>query len=176
MIQAGCSGQGDFIMRNGNKSFLAFMATCAVVLTSAASSAPANSPEAFLRQLYAPYIPHGKPIAFSYPDAAAIVDAPLLALLRRDQEKAGGEVGALDYDPVCQCQDWNRIKIVSIRTTGANDKNASLDVTFDDGFDAERRRETVHYELVRVAGAWKIHDIGSHDAASLRALLLNAKY
>lgn len=153
------------------------IAMCGLLAAPAACIAgPADTPETFLRHLYAQYAPGKEPIAFVYPQAATIVDASLLALLRHDQEAAKGEVGALDYDPVCQCQDWEALKIVSLRTTSADADHATGTVTFDNGTGPAKWRATVRFDLARVAGAWKIHDIGSHDAASLQGLLRAAKY
>jgi hypothetical protein len=105
-----------------------------------------------------------------------MVDASLLALLKHDQEAAKGEVGALDYDPICQCQVWDALKVVSVRMISSNGPRTKADVTFEDGTGKDKRRMTVHFELVQVSGSWKIHDIGSSDVASLQALLRDAKY
>lgn len=131
------------------------------------------SPRAFLERLYSAYTPRGKGNDFSYPGARDIVDAPLLALLHRDQIKSKGEVGAMDSDPICQCQDWESFKVLSMHTQTSGAARASGDVTFmPDTKDTEK----VHFELVRENGAWKIHDISTHDTPSLQAYLRNYKY
>jgi hypothetical protein len=163
-------------MKFADSARLAMAMLSILMLPCAGIAAQTDSPENFLRHLYAQYAPGKKPIAFDYPDAASIVDASLLALLRHDQEAAKGEVGALDSDPVCQCQDWEALKIValSVQPAGANHTTAS--VTFDNGTGHEKWSQTVRFDLVRVGAAWKIHDIGSKDAASLQGLLRAAKY
>jgi hypothetical protein len=142
--------------------------------TGAAHATPIEaSPRAFLERLYSAYTPKGKGNDFAYPVAGAIVDASLLALLHRDQIKSKGEVGAMDSDPICQCQDWESFKVLSMQTQTIGAARASGDVTFmPDPKDTEK----VHFDLVRENGAWKIHDISSHDIPSLQAYLRNYKY
>jgi hypothetical protein len=83
---------------------------------SAHAAAIADSPRAFLERLYSGYTPKGKGNDFAYPEARAIVDAPLLALLHRDQIGSKGEVDAMDSDPVCQCQDRESLKVLCMHT------------------------------------------------------------
>ncbi|MGD0189169.1 MAG: DUF3828 domain-containing protein [Rhizomicrobium sp.] len=147
-----------------------------LAISSAGFAASSDSPESFLRHLYAQYAPGKRQVAFDYPDAGSIVDASMLALLHRDQQAAKGEVGALDYDPICQCQDWEALKVVSVRVISSDDQKATADVTFDNGTGKDKWRQTVRFELVHTSAGWKIHDIRSKDAASLQALLRAAKY
>jgi hypothetical protein len=131
------------------------------------------SPRAFLERLYSAYTPKGKGNDFAYPDARTIVDASLLALLHRDQIKSNGEVGAMDSDPICQCQDWESFRVLSLQTQMDGAGRASGDVTFmPDPKDTQK----VHFDLVRENGAWKIHDLSSKDTPSLQAYLRDYKY
>ena len=66
------------------------------------------------------------------PAAAQVFDAPLVALIRRDQRNARGEVGALDGDPLCDCQDdagmtW---RIAGVVPQGADKAVARVRLTF----------------------------------------------
>jgi hypothetical protein len=133
----------------------------------------AESPQAFLQRLYSAYAPHGKGNDFAYPDARAIVDDTLLALLHHDRIKSKGEVGALDFDPICQCQDWESFKVLSLHANLNGPAHASADVTFKPDPEAT---EKVHFDLVLVSGAWKIHDMSWHDTPSLQAYLRDYKY
>jgi hypothetical protein len=132
--------------------------------------------EAFVRGLYAQYTPHGHPVAFGYPDAKAIVDAPMLEWLHRDQVKSKGDVGALDSDPVCQCQDWEHLKVDSVQSISRGPGTATVEVSVEDGSGKDRWHQTVRFDLVQAGGAWKIHDIHAHDLPSLIALFRDAKY
>jgi hypothetical protein len=153
-------------------------AACAVLLLAAAPSwaAPAAAPtaasaEQFLRGLYAQYKPHGKPVAFDYPDAKAIVDPAMLKLIKRDHDMAKGEVGAIDSDPICNCQDWGTLQVVSLKVTMSGAAAATADVTFKDLGDTQK----MHFSLVVVDGAWRIHDISTKDTPSLADYLRNYK-
>jgi len=142
---------------------------------AAASAAPVASTataEQFLRGLYAKYTPHGKPIPFVYPEAKAIVDPAMLALLKRDQDKSDAEVGAMDSDPVCRCQDWDAIKVTALRVAMQGSSAAAADVTIADSGEVQN----VHFALVWLDGGWRIHDIGTKDEPSLAAYLRNYKY
>src|SRR5215469_1842690 len=87
----------------------------AAISTVAAAAAP-QSPEDFLKHLYAGYAPGKTPLAFDYRTAGSFVDDSMIALLRRDDKMSNGEVGAIDSDPICQCQDWDGMKVLSIHS------------------------------------------------------------
>jgi hypothetical protein len=153
---------------------LALSAACLFLGTAAARAGEptAASAEQFLRGLYAKYTHNGKPTPFVYPDAKNIADAGMMALLKRDRDKSNGEVGAMDSDPICRCQDWESIKVksVQVRMQGTNAANA--DVTMSDMGDVQK----IHYSLVWTTEGWRIHDIGAKDEPSLVAYLKTYKY
>jgi hypothetical protein len=147
----------------------AFLLLTAVPAWAAPSAASA---EQFLRGLYAKYKPHGKPVSFVYPDAKAIVDPAMLKLLKHDQTMSKGEVGAMDSDPVCNCQDWGTLKVTALKVTMSGAGAASADVTFKDLDDVQNMR----FSLVYLDGGWRIHDISTKDTPSLVAYLRDYKY
>jgi len=134
----------------------------------------ADSPRAFLEQLYRPYFSHGKGASFAYPQARAIVDSSVLALLRRDRLKSKGEVGALDFDPICQCQDWGPFNVLSVSVQRHGLDQASGQVTFANG--SNSKKDTVGYTLILANGVWKIHDMSWQGTPSLQGYLRNYKY
>lgn len=134
----------------------------------------AESPQTFLEHLYAAYAPGGHGNDFTYPEAAAIVDESLMALLHRDQIRSGGEVGARDFDPVCQCQDWGPFTIVSIRTHTLGPARASGDVIFRNG--PKNAVQETSFDLVARDGRWKIHDLSYRGTPSLRARIRDYRY
>jgi hypothetical protein len=143
-----------------------------LAVTPAWAAPSAASAEQFLRGLYANYKPHGKPVSFVYPDAKGLVDPAMLALLKHDKVKSKGEVGAMDSDPVCNCQDWGTLKVTSLKVTMSGDSAASADVTFKNLDDVENMR----FSLVYLDGGWRIHDISTKDTPSLAAYLRDYKY
>jgi hypothetical protein len=149
-----------------------FLAAGLSTAMAAAPVASAASAEQFLRGLYAKYVHNGKPTAFVYPDAKTIADAGMMALLKNDQVKSNGEVGAMDSDPVCRCQDWESIKVTALKVTMQGADAAAADVTISDLGDVQK----IHYSLVWTKDGWRIHDIGAKDEPSLIAYLRNYKY
>jgi hypothetical protein len=148
---------------------------CLSVAGAAQAAAPvasAASAEQFLRGLYAKYTPNGKPTPFVYPDAKTIADPAMLALLKNDQEKSNGEVGAMDSDPVCNCQDWEALKVTSLHVKMQGASAATADVSISDSDEAQK----IHFSLVWTKEGWRIHDIGTRDEPSLLAYLRNYKY
>ena len=143
----------------------------AASLASTASAAPtAQSAEAFIRRVYAPYLA-GKTDADPTGKAApAIFAPPLLKLIRQDQAAAGGEVGALDSDPICQCQDFDRLKQLSVAVRNVTPGHATAAVRFVN----EGTPEMLTYTLVAVGNDWRVADIGAKEMPSLAGLLRKA--
>ncbi len=127
--------------------------------------------EAFLRRLYAPYVASNFHFVPTGKLAPTIFDAHLTALIRKDQADAHGEVGALDGDPICDCQDRQRFTALSIKVTPLGPDRARANVTFTN-FDAP---ETLTYTLTKTRAGWRVSDIGEADMPSLVKLLSGAK-
>ncbi|WP_293385897.1 hypothetical protein [Phenylobacterium sp.] len=138
----------------------------AVLATAPARAQDAAGARAFVVGLYAAYHGHG-------PDylgrQAPQVFAPrLLTLIRRDAaETPQGDVGALDGDPICDCQDAGGLRGVAVEVTGGAGGRASAVAHFR--ISAEAR--TVRLDLVAVQGQWRISDVHTADTPSLVSLL-----
>jgi hypothetical protein len=138
----------------------------------AANAAPGpESPQAFLLRLYAPYVRGDHNVSPTGRRAPAIFDAHLTWLIRRDQRMAKGEVGALDGDPICDCQDFEPLKDLSITAQPAGPGRASAVVRFRNGGAAV----TLTYTLVAHGLGWRVADIGSVETPSLTAYLEQAE-
>jgi hypothetical protein len=129
-----------------------------------AAAAPPIGPEpagarAFVEKLYAAY--RGKGPDYLGRQAPRVFAPGLLALIRRDAAQAKGEVGFLDGDPICDCQDFG-ISRLHVNVRGAHDR-ATADVRFHN-LDAD---ETIRLDLVGVGGQWRIADIHTKDTPSL---------
>ncbi len=133
-------------------------------LLVAALLAPAHAaeePRAFVARLYSGYSdPDYNPLA--RPDR--IFAAPLVAAIREDRRLSRDEVGYMDADPLCQCQDPEgmRSTIESVRQTGRATARAHVRLVFPGD---ERRALTL--QLVRTSTGWRIADIATADEASL---------
>jgi hypothetical protein len=128
---------------------------------------------AFVVRLYAHYpLDSHKPMFEPLgKDATSVFDASLLHLIREDTRLAGGEVGALDSDPLCECQDDGGMtsQITDVHVDGPMRAKATVVLRFSAASPPEIVEHTL--DLVEVAGHWRIHDIHSKDTPSLRDFL-----
>jgi hypothetical protein len=137
-----------------------------ILLYFAAAALPqAATPRAFLERTYASYRnPNFNP--FDHLDRYF---APrLIAAIREDSRLARGEVGYVDGDPICQCQDPDGVhaKVTRERLQGPSRASAEVIVDFTD---STARR--VRFSLVRTAAGWRIADVSAGDEPSfLRAV------
>jgi hypothetical protein len=93
----------------------------------------------------------------------------LLRLIRRDAaETPKGDVGALDGDPICDCQDDDGLRLKDLKVVAATKDRATAAVSL-----AFAGGQTDHLKLDLVHGAdgWRISDIHSADTPSLAAFL-----
>jgi hypothetical protein len=102
---------------------------------------------------------------------AGVYDASMVALMRKDRKLAHGEVGALDSDPMCQCQDDTgmKVEVVDAHATG---KSAVVHVRLI--FTEEKPPLTIPVELdlTAVGKSWRVHDVKSKNTPSLRAYMI----
>jgi hypothetical protein len=128
------------------------------------------SAEQFVRQLYAGYVdtPNASPPSPFGTAENGIFDPSLLALLRRERETAGGEMGLMDFDPICACQDWEKLRVIHIDVTLKGTDDANAVVAFTNG----GQREVVSYQLATVNRQWRVHDIGTKNMPSFRQYLV----
>jgi hypothetical protein len=129
-----------------------------------AAAEPVESPKAYMERVYASYrVPNFNPL--DHPDRYF---APrLVAAMNEDARLAHGEVGYVDGDPICQCQDPDGLHAKVTRVTQQGGK-AMADVIIDFTDSTARR---VKFSLVRTNGGWRIADVSSSDEPSfLRAI------
>lgn len=133
-----------------------------LALLLAAMLAPADeTPRGFVERLYAGYSnPDYSPL-----DAPERVFAPpLAAAIREDWRLSRGEVGFMDADPLCQCQDPTGLGFVlgTVRRPWAGKAVVSVRLTL-----AGSDRRKAKLELVRTRAGWRIADIAAPDQPSL---------
>lgn len=126
--------------------------------------------QAFVGKLYAAYPSDD---VHSGPDylgrRARTVFAPrLLSLVRLDAARTPtGDVGALDGDPICDCQDSGELRVVDLKVTRNGVGRAVATVVLR--FPHESR--ALRLDLVSIRGRWRIDDIHSKDTPSLARFL-----
>ena len=133
-------------------------------LLAAALLAPApaaETPAAFVERVYAGYRnadhnPLHRPERLFAP--------PLVAAIREDARLSRGEVGWLDGDPLCQCQDHEGLEPLVREVRRPTAKTASADILLRfPGYDDRN----VRLSLVRTRSGWRIADVATADAPSL---------
>jgi len=72
------------------------------------------------------------------------------------KDSSGGEVGALDGDPLCDCQDYGRlsVQIVSLRQPNPRSASASVRVTF-----GPHDFRNLRLSLVQTPAGWRVADV-----------------
>ena len=102
-----------------------------------------------------------------FADFSIFLPPSLSAVVTKDRGKHDGEVGKLDFDPLCDCQDAEdlQFKITRLDTT-ENHASATIALRFSD-----LSTRTIYLKLVRTSGRWAIDDIGTRQFASLRKFL-----
>ena len=147
-----------------------------VVLLLALAALPATASgddiagaKLFVGELYLAYLRPGTP-SYLGPRASQIFARPLLELIRRDQKNAGGEVGALDYDPICGCQDFDlRDLVVNVEPARGRGR-AFANVAFTNAGEPQ----TMKLFLLKERAGWRIEDIEDPAKGSLKKFLQQA--
>jgi hypothetical protein len=163
-------------------------ATNAVSVTNAATNAaaaPAAAPaeaagpdaaaaKAFLEGLYAHYkgsSATGTTWAPMDANVKEVFDADMVKLLAADTKALKGELGEIDGDWLCDCQDWGSLA-ATVTVTEASPTAAKAIAVFHDTQikdEPTTRRDT--FDLVKTPAGWRIHDMGTEQDPSLRAVL-----
>lgn len=121
---------------------------------------------AFVTGLYAAYAKEPGP-DYLGGQAKAVVSPALLDALRREAAHTPkGEVGALDGDPFCNCQDY-KITGAQVAVVAAGSGKARADVDFLNF--GQKQRVTL--DLVAVGGQWRVDDIHEDGMPSLVGVL-----
>jgi hypothetical protein len=142
---------------------------------AASNAADVVSARAFVRALYDRYQRNGSFAVLADEEEPRYFAADMLSLLRENTRLLKGEVGDIDVDPVCVCQDNDGMKttIRKVTMTGKGAARADVDI----GWSSDRHITRVKMDLMHGSGGWRIRDISwddGHDKrlASFRAALI----
>ncbi len=147
-----------------------------VAAPAAASAAPASTDaadaKAFLEGLYAHYKTSSSNSTFQPFDANAadVLDADTIALMKADEKALNGELGDIDGDWICDCQDYQSIT-ATIAVQSATPTAAKATADFHDVEDTSPKPHHDTFDLVKTPAGWRIHDMGTSDQPSLRKVL-----
>jgi len=129
-----------------------------------AATPPTETPKTFIQRLYANY---SNSDYSPFKEANRVFAPRLLAAINKDSELAHGEVGYLDGDPVCQCQDTAGLH-ASIKNVVEKGRTATVSVKLDF---QDSTPTNVRLSLVRIGAGWRIADVSATGEPSLlRAL------
>lgn len=129
---------------------LALAFTAVLALSGPAFAQSYDAPEDLLADFYAPYLDNNLP-----ENQDAFFSSGLIALYQADAENTPeGEIGALDFDPFVDGQDWS-LSDFAIGSADIQGDSATAEVTFDN-FNEPR---VLTYSLVREDGGWLIEDV-----------------
>ena len=133
-------------------------------LFALAAQPQAATPRAFIAQVYAGYRHAG----YNPLDRLDRTFAPeLAAAIREDARLAKGEVGYLDGDPLCNCQDYLKLSATIRSVAQPNRRTASARVRVNLGVDRPR---DLRLELKRTPAGWRIADVVRDGESLLKAL------
>ena len=140
---------------------------------TAAEGPDAAAAKAFLEGLYAHYKASsstGTTWAPMDANVKGVFDDEMVKLMAADTKALKGELGEIDGDWLCDCQDWGSIQ-ATVTVTEASPTAAKAIATFHDTqvTDDHPRRDT--FDLVKTPAGWRIHDMGTAQDPSLRAVL-----
>lgn len=131
----------------------ALAAVLVMALTGTVAAQPYDTPDALLQAFYAQYQSQDT----DFGDQSVFRSSGLQGLYDADAEATpDGEMGALDFDPYIDGQDWD-ITDLQIGAAGIAGDYASADVSFKN-FGEER---TLSYDMTLEDGGWKIDDVTS---------------
>jgi hypothetical protein len=148
-------------VRAGRLAFAALLAAT----PAAAVAQDAAGAQAFVRGLFAAYHGHGPD--YLGRQAGAVFSPSLLRLMRREAAHTPkGDVGALDGDPICDCQEFE-ITAVEVKIAAVADGRAAASVRFLNF----GKPQTVRLDLLAVRGHWRVNDVHTADTPSLVSLL-----
>jgi hypothetical protein len=132
-----------------------------LLLLAAATSSVAETPKAFLERIYANYA-HEDYSPFVHPER---VFAPqFLSAIKEDERLAHGEVGFLDGDPLCDCQDTGGMHS-SIASVAGSRGSAVARITIS--WQGTGEHSDIRLRLVRTAAGWRVADVGTANEPSL---------
>ncbi|WP_152223993.1 DUF3828 domain-containing protein [Pseudomonas sp. SCB32] len=136
-------------------------------------AADTASAERFLRQIYSNYTPDGPGVPNKQLKEADVFDAALIALMKADQDAAEGEVGYLNGDPLCDCQDWGDIRIQTLTFAAADGDRLKASVTLKDVVTGEGKQ--LDLLLHNTAQGWRVEDFVNDEGSLAENLRLNTQ-
>ena len=133
----------------------------------------ADAAKAFLEGLYAHYKASsstGTTWAPMDANIKEVFDADMVKLMAADTKALKGELGEIDGDWLCDCQDWGSLA-ATVTVTEATPTAAKAVAVFHDSQVSDDHPGRDTFDLVKTPAGWRIHDMGTTSDPSLRGVL-----
>lgn len=142
-------------------------------LPRAVEGQTAPQAESFVRNIYAQYATKSrKGPDFLGKQASAVFSTELIRLIRLDERNTPrGDVGKMDYDPICVCQDFDGLQLKEVRIAKDTEGTATAFVTLFFGPPADSSVVKLRLRLIWVPQGWRIDDIETKETPSLKKYL-----
>ncbi len=135
------------------------LGACATASTQSGSEGSAD----FIRSVYASYTDDG-PWPIDEERLDAVWSPATAALIRRDRTLSGDELPYLDADPICNCQDFENIRVLDTRTRRDGEGRLIIRVRFING----GMETTTDFRLHgSPTSGWRIDDVLNPHGPSL---------
>jgi hypothetical protein len=144
-----------------NSFATAVLLALVVSLANCAGAQNDESAKHFLESTYRLYAKGGPGASFDGPQANRIFHSSLIALVRDDQRAVvSGDVGVMDGDPVCGCQDWDGVfnLDIDVRLLNRDRANAAVSFSLFEPSSLPDKRSLI-ITLVRERDLWRIYDV-----------------
>ncbi|WP_252358822.1 YbjP/YqhG family protein, partial [Escherichia coli] len=150
------------------KIILLFLAALASFTVHA--QPPSQTVEQTVRHIYQNYKSDATAPYFGETGERAITSARIQqALTLNDNLTLPGNIGWLDYDPVCDCQDFGDLVLESVAITQTDADHADAIVRFRI-FQDDKEKTSQTLKMVAESGRWVIDDIVSNHGSVLQAV------
>ncbi len=131
---------------------------------------PSQTVEQTVRHIYQNYKSDATAPYFGETGERAITSARIQqALTLNDNLTLPGNIGWLDYDPVCDCQDFGDLVLESVAITQTDADHADAIVRFRI-FQDDKEKTSQTLKMVAENGRWVIDDIVSNHGSVLQAV------
>jgi Protein of unknown function (DUF3828) len=155
-------------MRKSLTVLVAALLSLATITAHAQTQAQA---ETFVRHIYSEYTTppkHNSP-DFLNREMTLVFSPGLIRIIRTELRKTPkGEVGKIDGDPICNCQDWENLSIAKLDIAKTGETTAIANVSIKN-MDAT---SSIKLMLQWTPQGWRIDDISTADTPSYRKYLL----
>ncbi|MFN4329804.1 MAG: DUF3828 domain-containing protein [Limnobacter sp.] len=136
-----------------------------VLVLSTLMACATSTPEDQASRLVEKYLNSSSELS-SISDARNVYSTTLSALIQRDQSSVqDGEVGKLNFEPLCNCQDTGGIEKVTLNSPSEDSVDLSIQ------WSSQELPSSITLTFVKESGQWRVDEIRSKDVPSLKLFL-----